>query len=67
MKERFDELFGHTWIGQHPTPLKNVCMVLHLDFSVVELGKQLEVIQYSFSRICNGKLAGLLGRYASWI
>ena len=36
MKDRFDELFGHTWIGQNPTALKNAFIVLHLDFSTVE-------------------------------
>jgi hypothetical protein len=34
MKERFDELFGDLYIGQHPTPLRNAYLVLKLNFSV---------------------------------
>ena len=29
-KEKFKSLFGNTWIGQNPTPLKNSFMVLRL-------------------------------------
>ena len=34
-KDRFDELFGHLWIGSQPTPYRNYYAVLHLDFSQV--------------------------------
>jgi len=34
--DNFEHLFGHTYIGQNPTLLKNSYFVLHLDFSVIE-------------------------------
>jgi len=34
-RDEFEELFGNTWIGKNPTPLRNSCFVLHLDFSTV--------------------------------
>jgi hypothetical protein len=34
--DQFDELFGDTWIGTHPTPLRNSFGVLKIDFSGVE-------------------------------
>ena len=66
LKDRFDELFGHTWIGNNPTPLKNAFFVLHLDFSVVELGRDISIIQKSFDQACNGKMAGLVRRCSAW-
>jgi hypothetical protein len=56
---RFDELFAHTWIGQHPTPQHNSRIVLSLDFSVIESGASNEAIEYNFKRICNARLAFL--------
>ena len=66
MKDRFDELFGHTWIGNNPTPLKNSFLVLHLDFSIVEPGRDISVIQKSFDQTCNGKMASLLRYCSGW-
>ncbi len=60
LKDRFDELFGHTWIGRNPTPLRNSFLVLHLDFSVVEVGRDLQAIEKSFSRACNRKMVSLM-------
>ena len=65
-KDRFEELFGNTWIGNNPTPLKNAFIVLHLDFSTIELGKNVDTIRTNFNQICNGKMDGVTRRYASW-
>ncbi len=54
-KDRFEELFGNTWIGNNPTPLKNAFIVLHLDFSTIELGKNVDTIRTNFNQVCNGK------------
>ncbi len=56
---RFDELFGHTWIGRHPTEFRNACMVLHLDFSTVEPG-EMGVMETSFNSTVNLELTNLL-------
>jgi len=66
LKDRFDELFGHTWIGKNPTPLRNACLVLHLDFSIVEVGRELGIIERSFNRICNRKMGSLMKAYKEW-
>ncbi|MDR1540572.1 MAG: AAA family ATPase [Clostridiales bacterium] len=34
--DRFDELFGGTYIGAHPTPLRNKFAILRFDFSGIE-------------------------------
>jgi hypothetical protein len=51
-KDRFEELFGHTWIGRNPTPLHHSCFVLHLDFSIVETG-DMAAMEKSFNHVCN--------------
>ena len=33
MRDRFEELFGDLYIGQHPTPSRNSYLVLYLNFS----------------------------------
>jgi len=60
-KDRFDELFGHTWIGRNPTPLRNAFLVLHLDFSVVETG-EMAVMEKSFNLTCNLKIGAMVGK-----
>jgi hypothetical protein len=58
-KDRFDELFGDTWIGQNPTPLHNAFFVLHLDFSTVETG-EMTVMEASFDTTVNLELENLV-------
>ena len=60
----FDELFGHTWIGQHPTPSHNQYIVIHFDFSPISVGKTIEDIEQSFRIQCNIKLEMLRYYYA---
>ncbi len=62
--DRFEELFGHTWIGQHPTEHHNRCIVLPLDFSTIYVGKTLKKIEESFQRQCNSRLRKLRDWYA---
>ncbi len=58
-KNKFDELFGHTWIGRNPTPLHNSFFVLHLDFSTVETG-EMAVMEESFDSTVNLELENLV-------
>ncbi len=51
--DQFDELFGHTWIGQHPTKQHNQHLVLSLDFSCIEPGGTIKDVEHSFQRYCN--------------
>ena len=64
-KDRFDELFSHTWIGRNPTPHHNAFMVLHLDFSIVETG-DMAVMEQSFDNTVNRTLRTLTGRHKEW-
>lgn len=52
-KEQFEELFGNTWIGKNPTPLRNSFFVLHIDFSTVDPSGALEKIEKDFNTTCN--------------
>ena len=65
-REQFDELFGQTYIGQHPTPLRNAFFVLHLDFSVVDPTGSLDEIAASFNHHCNLKMNTMAAKNARW-
>ncbi|MEN8221210.1 MAG: AAA family ATPase [Pseudomonadota bacterium] len=52
-RDDFEKLFGHTYIGQHPTPLHNTFLVLHLDFSTLKPTGSLVDIEKRFDLICN--------------
>ncbi len=65
-KDDFDRLFGHTWIGAHPTPLRNSFFVLHLDFSEVESSGEIDQIENSFHFTCNSKIDAMLGLCDVW-
>ncbi len=65
-KDQFETLFGHTWIGRNPTPLRNSCFVLHLDFSTIEPRGEIEAIEKDFNQVCNLKLNTLIKRNRDW-
>ncbi len=60
----FDELFGQTWIGQHPTPSHNQYILLFFNFSVIDVGGNVAQIESSFRRHCNSTLSLLRIEYA---
>ncbi len=62
----FDHLFGNTWIGKHPTPLRNSFFVLHLDFSVVEPSGEVGRIEGNFNHTCNLAMDALTDLCAKW-
>ena len=66
LKDRFEELFGNTWIGNNPTRLKNAFIVLHLDFSTVDYTGNLADIEGSFNTTCNIKMKTMVNRYRNW-
>jgi hypothetical protein len=47
-KDQFEMLFGDTYIGKHPTPLKNSFPILKLNFSGIITSKSLTDIERSF-------------------
>ena len=60
--ERFDELFGGTWIHEHPTASRGQYLVLHLDFSKVE-GQTLADFQDCFDKRAKTALDAFVERY----
>jgi hypothetical protein len=61
---QFAELFGDTWIGQHPTGQQNQYVVLYLNFSTIATGPTIEEIDKSFRRQCNNTLNNMRRQYA---
>ena len=61
--DKFDALFGDTYIGKNPTEEKNSCMVLRFNFSKIATGKSIEVIEHNFTSICNSALGSFLSSY----
>ena len=59
-KEQFETLFGDTEIGQNPTATKNSYMILHLDFSVIDVTDDIDEIEHEFNNHCNHVLKTLL-------
>jgi hypothetical protein len=64
--DNFEQLFGHTAIGKDPTPLHNSCMVLSLDFSIVDPSGGIEDIRRRFYQQCNISLQSVARRYAKY-
>ena len=50
-KEKFQELFGDTYIGKNPTAEQGKYMVLRLNFSSVQVSEDKEEIEYNFNFI----------------
>lgn len=65
-KDDFERLFGQTYIGQHPTPLRNAFIVLHLDFSTVDPTGTIAEIEQSFDYICNLRLGTTVELGKQW-
>ncbi|MEZ4662615.1 MAG: AAA family ATPase [Caldilineaceae bacterium] len=63
----FDELFGHTWIGRHPTGQQNQHLVLFLNFSTIATGPTIQDIEASFKRQCNHILNTFCYEFAPWL
>ncbi len=65
-KARFESLFGNLAIGKNPTPLRNSFMVLRLNFSVVQVSFDLDVLERNFTDNCLGAFGSLLIRYRAY-
>ena len=63
-KDKFQEVFGDLWIGQHPTPLQGKFLVLYLDFSLV--GGSIEQLEYNFNRYCKVRLDSFVDIYRQY-
>ena len=52
-KDEFEAMFHDTYIGQHPTPLKNSFRILFFEFSGINIDAGMEDIYNGFSRNVN--------------
>ena len=48
---RFEELFGGTWIGEHPTKEHNQYMVIRYDFSAMVMANDMEGLAKNFDAL----------------
>ncbi|MCP5051709.1 MAG: AAA family ATPase [bacterium] len=64
--DNFEQLFGHTEIGKDPTPLHNSCMILSLDFSIIDPSGEIQDIRRRFNKICNISLRSVARRYRKY-
>ena len=65
--QNFKELFGQTWIGNHPTENHNTYIILKYDFSVISVSDNLTEIEQDFNRYCVGKLNQLRYYYPDFL
>jgi len=63
-KDRFEELFGNTDIGRHPTPAQNSHLVMRFDFSKIEVRPDYESIREFFCRECRVSFSRFLSDYS---
>ena len=49
--DRFEELFGGTWIGEHPTEEHNRYMIVRYDFSAMVMADDMEGLERNFNRL----------------
>ena len=66
-KDDFDKLFGNTYIGKHPTKLKNSFPVLKFNFSGIKISGSIKEIEESFSNKIFLQLESFLIKYSDMI
>mgnify|MGYP005843396091 CR=1 FL=1 len=63
-KDKFQQLFGNLWIGQHTTPLQGKYQILYLDFS--KIGGSIDELPQRFDSYSAVQLDGFLNRYREY-
>ncbi len=66
-QDQFLNLFGQTYIGTHPTPTRNSCFVLHLDFSTIDPSGSIDRIEKNFNEIGNLRMDIITYHYRQWL
>jgi hypothetical protein len=65
--EKYNDLFGKTWIGTHPTGKQNSYIVLKLDFSTIATQNSYAGIEGSFNRQCMSHIHQLIQAYPEYL
>jgi hypothetical protein len=63
-QDRFEDLFGHTDIGQNPTASRNSHLVLRFDFSKISVSEDANSIRQSFDNTCRNAISIFAANYA---
>ncbi len=63
-KDKFEELFGNLWIGQHPTSLQGRYQVLFLDFS--QITGRIDVLEERFNAYMSIRLDSFVQQYTEY-
>ncbi|MDR0939096.1 MAG: ATP-binding protein [Mediterranea sp.] len=58
--DRFDTLFGGTYIGEHPTGERNKYMVLRFNFSQLVMADNMEGLEQNFNRLASSPIRGFV-------
>ena len=64
-KDRFEELYGGLYIGQHPTPERNSYLIIQLNFAVVNA--ELNNYRKSLDAHCDSVFQSFCRRYAAFL
>ena len=54
LTHRFEDLFGGTYIGSHPTPEHNRYMIIRYDFSAIVMADNMEGLEQNFNILNRG-------------
>lgn len=65
--DRFDELFGDTYIGKNPTKEHNKYIVIRFDFSKMVMSDTIEGLQKNFNNLNCGMLQGIVAGSARYV
>jgi len=63
-KDRFDEIFGNTYIGKNPTPERNSYLILSFNFSAVS--SDMDKLEESFEDHCNSSFHKFTTKYITF-
>ncbi|MCP5502290.1 MAG: AAA family ATPase [Leptospiraceae bacterium] len=66
-KDRFEKLFSHLYIGKNPTGRQNSYLILHLDFSTIQVSNDIKEIENSFHRYITTVIREFLIKYKDCI
>jgi len=66
-KDSFEELFGNTYIGKHPTAERNSCFTMRFNFSVIRVTDDLKDIERAFNLECANSIESFMVSYASYL
>ena len=62
-KDQFNELFGDTYIGKNPTPLRNTFPVMRFNFSMVKTFGNISEIRSSFFKYIQSEVEYFIDKY----